>query len=151
MKVERSEIDAPTDHPCAACPWLTANHRRRHPEGWYTDANRRRLWNGLRTGDAPGMTCHPTDPLNQPVRDGICTRECAGAWTLLAREWRDFEIATHHGAAMVEYRRGRRLPMTRGGFIVLAEALMPAPFGRGRMGLTFDLTTPVSIGLGTGR
>lgn len=147
MKSERTEIDAPDDHPCRACPWLTANHRRPHPDGYYSDANRRRLWNGLRTGDAPGMTCHPTDPCNQPVADATRTRECAGAWILLGREMRSFE----HARTFAAYRRGRRLAMTREGLWVVLSALLPAPLGRGLSGLTIDLDQPVSIGLRSGR
>jgi hypothetical protein len=78
------------DHPCAACPWRTSNHGRRHPGGWYAKANRARLWKGLHDGEM--MSCHPTDPHN-PVPEGVAgakpdstIRECAGAHVLLQRE-----------------------------------------------------------------
>jgi hypothetical protein len=145
VKTERTEIEGLADKPCAACPWLTANHRRPHPEGWYSDANRRRLWNGLRTGEAPGMTCHPTDPENQPVGEHVVTRECTGAWLLIAKETKAFE----ESSSFAEYRRGRKLAMTRGGFLEAISALMPPPFGRGLKVKLDD--APVSIGLGTGR
>lgn len=49
-------------HICDGCPWLKVNHRKRHVNKWYTKSNLRRLWNGLRKGEAPGMLCHATDP-----------------------------------------------------------------------------------------
>ena len=152
MKTERTEVEGLADHPCAACPWLTANHRRPHPDGWYSDANRRRLWGGLRTGEAPGMTCHPTDPENQPVADHVVTRECTGAWLLIARETTAFEEAcktAEPGKGWAAYREGRKLAMTQEGLVVAVSALLPPPFGRGlRVSLP---DAPVSIGLGTGR
>ena len=146
MKTERTEIDGLADHPCAACPWLTANHGRHHPEGWYSEANRRRLWAGLRTGEAPGMTCHPTDPCNQPVADHVVTKECYGAWLLIAREINAFQAADSWSA----YRTGRKLAMTKEGmFIAAAEFLLPPPLGRGLNTTLHE--APVTIGLGTGR
>lgn len=76
--------------PCGSCPWLTANHGRPHPDGWYTKKNRIRLWVGLRHGES--MSCHLTDPNNpvpdgtKPVPDGTTTHECAGALILQQRE-----------------------------------------------------------------
>lgn len=146
MKDQRDEFtNELAEHPCAACPWLTANHRRRHPDGYYSDANRRRLWAGLRTGDAPGMTCHPTDPANQPVADHVVTRECTGAWLLIARETK----AAEQAGSLAAYRKDRKLPMTRDGILVAVSALLPPPFGRGIRVALRD--APVSIGLGTGR
>lgn len=82
--------------PCRDCPWRLANQGKRHPDGWYTKTNLRRLWTRLRDGDP--MTCHPTDPEN-PVPEGwrsapvdAKTRECAGALILQQREfmrWQD--------------------------------------------------------------
>lgn len=146
MKTERDKIDGVADHPCAACPWRTANHRKPHPDGWYSDANRRRLWSGLRTGEAPGMTCHPTDPENQPVGDKTVTKECAGAWLIIAREC----AALNEAQSIAEYRRGRKLAMTREGLAVAVTATLPPPLGRG---LTVNLADDdgISIGLGTGR
>ena len=108
MKEERTEIDPPAATPCAACPWRTGNHRKPHPQGYNSDANRRRLWSGLRTGEAPGMTCHPTDPENQPVKETVRTRECTGAWLLLLREMAALEAS----AGLADYRRGRKLAVT---------------------------------------
>jgi hypothetical protein len=145
-KTERTEVEGPSDHACAACPWRTDNHRKPHPEGWYSDANRRRLWSGLRTGEAPGMTCHPTDPLNQPVGDSTVTRECAGAWLIIAREC----DALNKAQSIAAYRKGRKLAMTREGLAVAVSATLPRPLGRG---LVINLTDDdgISLGLGTGR
>lgn len=86
----RSGIAPACTTPCAACPWRTANHGRRHPDGWYTKANRDRLWAGMRRGAL--MSCHPTDPEN-PTPEGVrevpadvVTRECAGILVLVQRE-----------------------------------------------------------------
>jgi hypothetical protein len=151
VKTERTEIDPPAPDPCQACPWLTKNHGKRHPEKYYSDANRRRLWGGMRTGDAPGMTCHPTDPENQPIRDDVRTRECTGAWILLMREQQALEGALRDGGTFVTYAKGRRLALTREGFFVLMGAILPPPLGRGLQGTTLNNEADVSIGLGTDR
>jgi hypothetical protein len=81
--------------PCPACPWRAANQGRRHPGHWYTQANLRRLWAGLRSGE--DMSCHPTDPGN-PVPEGMKgaprgarVLECAGAHILRQREFMRFQ------------------------------------------------------------
>jgi hypothetical protein len=80
--------EKPTPRVCATCPWRTANHGKPHPAKWYSIANLRRLWNGLRTAKAPGMICHSTDPKNveyggdAPVKPGH-EMECGGALYLL--------------------------------------------------------------------
>lgn len=80
---------------CAACPWRIANQGMRHPDGWYTAANLKRLWAALRQGG--NMSCHPTDSRN-PVPEGtkqvpesVTTHECAGALTLQQREMMNFQ------------------------------------------------------------
>ena len=82
---------------CSACPWRKANLGKPHPHGWYQQANLDRLWNGLRTGEAPGMTCHPTDANNlvpeghkAAPEDGT-KLECTGSLVLIQRELRVFE------------------------------------------------------------
>ena len=83
--------------PCAQCPWRMSNRGKRIKTkyasyGWYTKKNLQRLWAGLRTGEAPGMTCHPTDPDNERPEDWkevpkeAKTKECAGALLLIQRE-----------------------------------------------------------------
>lgn len=87
----------PMENPCAACPWRISNSgkKTKSPDmefGWYSRKNLDRLWNGLRTGEAPGMTCHPTDGDNplpegmEPPRETVEKRECAGALLLVQRE-----------------------------------------------------------------
>jgi hypothetical protein len=73
---------------CETCPWLTKNHGRKHPAKWYTTTNLRRLWTGLRTGNAPGMTCHSSDPRSNEyggkgdIKPGK-VHECGGALNLI--------------------------------------------------------------------
>lgn len=85
------------EKPCSACPWRKSNSRKKvktkdMPYGWYSQKNLDRLWSGLRTGEAPGMTCHPTDGSNplpegmEPPKETIEKRECAGALLLVQRE-----------------------------------------------------------------
>jgi hypothetical protein len=73
---------------CASCPFLIENHGKPHPAKWYSTGNLRRLWNGLRSGRAPGMVCHATDPDSKgyggtaEIRPGR-ESQCAGAWLLI--------------------------------------------------------------------
>ena len=73
---------------CETCPWLIKNHNKQHDAGWYKTTNLRRLWAGLRTGNAPGMICHSSDPNSAEYggKPGIKAgqeKECAGALTLI--------------------------------------------------------------------
>lgn len=104
---------------CAHCPWRVSNQGKRHPGHWYTLANLRRLWTGLRSGEAPGMTCHPTDP-NNPVPEGCPsvpegteTRECTGALIIVTRELKLLEKA----GDFKSYRFLRRVGLTRDGAV----------------------------------
>ena len=75
---------------CATCPWRVVNHGKPHKAGWYRLANLKRLWAGLRSGRAPGMICHSTDPKNgeyggsAPIKPGH-EAACGGAMFLLLR------------------------------------------------------------------
>jgi hypothetical protein len=119
---DRHTIGPAKTTPCSACPWRTANHGNRHPGGWYTKANRRRLWAGMRRGEA--MTCHPTDPAN-PVPEGwpcppadTVTRECAGFQILVMREMSLIERMVKSIPARLvfaQYRRIRPRGLTRQG------------------------------------
>lgn len=70
---------------CSTCPFRRPNQGKPHPSNWYTIANLRRLWNGLRRGIAPGMVCHSTDPeaptygSTYPISPFAKPRECGGA------------------------------------------------------------------------
>lgn len=104
---------------CAQCPWRVSNQGKRHPGHWYTLANLKRLWNGLRSAEAPGMTCHPTDPNNPvpdgcpSVPDGADTRECTGSLILITREL----LLLEKYGDFKEYRRLRRVGLTRDGVV----------------------------------
>lgn len=137
--------------PCAACPWRTDNHGRRHPDGWYTKANARRLWAKLRTGD--GMTCHPTDPANtvseaaqalgyRPAPEGSRPRQCAGAVILQQRE----AMALDAMADIKAYRRARPGGMTVDGLwaVVSGAIFAGTPLGPEKLALP-DLNAPVSV------
>jgi hypothetical protein len=89
---ETRKVGGAMSRACAQCPWRKSNQGKSHPDGWYTKKNLQRLWAGMRTGEAPGMTCHPTDP-NNPTPKGwkdvpkeAETKECAGALLLVTRE-----------------------------------------------------------------
>lgn len=84
--------------PCSECPWRGKNHGVRHADGWFTTANRKRLWSKLRRGEA--MSCHKTDPSNpvpeggREVPEGTKAQECAGAAILQQREFMRFQVLT---------------------------------------------------------
>lgn len=119
--------------PCATCPWLKDNHGVRTAAKWYTKPNLKRLWNGLRTGAAPGMICHATDPASvfygatKAVAPGH-ERECIGANTLLQREVRILERTPK----FQDYRKSRPFGLTKRGLMMLIERtlMQNTPFGR---------------------
>lgn len=155
----RVEILPPDESgPCAACPWRLTNHGKPHPDDWYTKANRRRLWSGLRQGEM--MTCHPTDPTNPPptgrpaagAKPGTATRLCAGAWALLMVEVNAVNAALAGGGHLADYRQGRpHPPLTRAGALAQIErAFMPTGLGGSvvmPLQLTWDPVGTVGTGL----
>lgn len=104
--------------PCPECPWRKSNRGQAHPLGWYKVNNLHRLWNGIRTATAPGMTCHMTDPnVERPVgehelHEDTEVQECAGAIILIARE---NEALSEAGGDPKIYRQGRLKPLTKDG------------------------------------
>lgn len=102
---------------CESCPWLVKNHGKLHPAGWYKIANLRRLWNGLRTGKAPGMICHSTDPDSAeygsvfPIKPTSEPRECGG-WLAIASEHNDELIRS---TSFRQYWKKHKLPFTQQG------------------------------------
>lgn len=129
-------------NPCKACPWRAANQGKRHPDGWYTRANLRRLWTGMKTGE--GMTCHPTDPNNEvsekaqgagykAAPEHAKVAECAGVTILKQREYMRFQ--DDHDGDYRAYRAVEGPRMTREGLFVAAmRAGMPSnPFTGERM------------------
>lgn len=138
MPAERGKVETATAKACAACPWRLANQGKRTPDGWYTKANLQRLWSKLRRGEA--MTCHPTDPSNpvserqqqaghKPANCETPTRECAGALTLVQREFmvvQDYlERHDEFNEGMAAYRRDRPRGLTRDG---IAEVISRAVY-----------------------
>lgn len=104
--------------PCEGCPWRASNRDKPHAHGWYTVKNLRRLWRGFRTGLAPGMTCHESDPnVERPPGDkappdGAVTMSCAGAALLVQRE---LGLLNHTAGHLGAYRGWSRNGLTREG------------------------------------
>lgn len=115
---------------CSTCPWRASNQGKPHPAGWYKMSNLRRLWRGLRTGAAPGMVCHSTDPKSgdygssKPPAPEAKPHECLGATILIAREFAILQATKD----LKHYRALRPGGLTRRGFTVFAER---AIFGGG--------------------
>lgn len=129
----------PLPRACSHCPWRLSNQGTPHPHGFYRAANLRRLWTGLRTGQAPGMTCHPTDPRMvewegyEDTADREVTNECAGATALVLREVMRFQALTfevdaekdagartQHGEALRRYKAAQPRGLTKA---ALADAV----------------------------
>lgn len=141
--------------PCSQCPWLTANHGKPHPDGWYTKKNRTRLWNGgLRHGDE--MSCHKTDPHN-PVPEGVkpvpldtVIHECTGALILQQREVMLFQRCSDEAQAAGTKDTFKRYKAAGGtmtklglGYLVQRVVLGGTPLGGLAMSRP-DLNEPVS-------
>ncbi len=139
--VEDRKVSQANPHPCAACPWRTENHGKRHAEGWYTEKNRRRLWSKLRRGDS--MTCHPTDP--RMGSESETTHECAGGLVLQQREVKKFEAAclASKNTGLKDYLRSNPGGMTKVGLLRVVERAFSGLFGRRSMP-ALDLNEPVS-------
>ena len=120
-KVKRAE--GPKLSPCAACPWRTENHLKRHRFGFYTKKNLTRLWNQIRGGGAP-QSCHPTDTSHPDHvacgAKGDKPKECAGSVILVLREMKrmaDFaEDKKSIGPEEIDqYKAVRKKGLNRGG------------------------------------
>lgn len=143
----RTGVKPANNRPCKDCPWRTENHGKRHKDGWFTKANRDRLWSKLRRGDS--MTCHMTDPENpvpegyKTVKDGVTTHECAGALILQQREFE--KLQSDCGASIPEYRKRNPRGLTKEGIMaILNRALYGGtPLGPASMP-TPNLNEPVS-------
>lgn len=137
-----TDIPDTTPTACKACPWRLANQGKRHPDGWYTKANLRRLWAGLRRGE--DMSCHPTDPAN-PVSDQAReqgyreapahsdVRECVGSVLLRQREM--VLLDRNYDNDMASYRSRRPRGLTKEGIaaVALRAALGGTILGGARM------------------
>lgn len=110
--------------PCEHCPWRIANHGKRTPWGFYTKANLRRLWNGIRNGGAP-QSCHPTDPSHPDhiaagAKEGATPQECPGSVILVFREMEKIQAlgrGTIDPAAIDRYVQLHRDGLTKRGMM----------------------------------
>jgi len=142
-------IPTPKDHtacprPCNECPWLTKNHGKPHPHGWYTKLNLARLWSKLRRGDS--MSCHKTDienpvpPGHEPPKPGTVVRECTGGLILQQRE----VMKAQDVGSWKEYVAANTRGLTRTGLgQMLQRAMLGGVFGVARMSRP-DLNEAVS-------
>jgi len=116
--------------PCKFCPWRLANQGSKpDPHKFYTLANLKRLWGGLRRGAQ--MSCHPTDPRMaefagyEALADRIVTNECTGALVIMQREFMVYQGITEANPqskkTLQMYRKQRPNGLTREGLIVLVE------------------------------
>ena len=130
---KRGKIKADRKVACDDCPWRRSNAGRKTKGGWYTKKNIRRLWAGLRSGDAPGMTCHPTDADHdtedgsQAVPDGTQAKECYGSLLLVGREMNSFSGLCETAAAgqgFKLYKSLRPKGLTRYGLMHWTERFM---------------------------
>lgn len=142
------------DKPCLHCPWLTSNHGKRHPDGWYTKTKRRFLWAMLRRGEEI-MSCHPTDPANpvsdkaraagyRPAPPGTTPRLCIGAIVLVQREL--YRISTEYDRVPSSYIAANPRGLTRNGIAAWAFriGLGGTPLSGPRIPRP-DLNAPVSV------
>lgn len=142
-----SANQAAAESPCAHCPWRTENQGKPHPDGWYTTANRDRLWAKLRRGES--MSCHPTDPTN-PVsekalaagaivaKEGATPRECAGALILQQREIMVYQDDPKG------YAKARSRGLTKAGLRTIVERMILGPLSGDIMSKP-DLNAEVSM------
>lgn len=108
---------------CQHCPWREANHGKRTPWGFYTAANLRRLWNGIRRGNA--QSCHPTDASHPDhvaagAKPGAKTKECAGSVILVYREFEKLQTCgggTIDETALDRYAREHKDGLTKPGIL----------------------------------
>lgn len=115
--------------PCKSCPWRLANQGSKpDPHKFYTKTNLARLWRGLR--DGARMSCHPTDPRMaefagyESLADRDTTHECAGALTLVQREFMKFQElaeANPTGKTLQQYKKLHPKGLTRYGLIGIIE------------------------------
>lgn len=131
VTAERQSFAPANRKPCKDCPWRTSNLKRKpDPHKFYTLANLRRLWKGLRDGER--MTCHPTDPEmaefegHEKTAERPVTHECTGALIVQQREVMRFQECCHEAEedgkkdGFQRYRRKYPKGMTRNGLAEVA-------------------------------
>lgn len=106
--------------PCATCPWLRVNHGKPNPPthdrlkleaahagekvyDWYSPANLRRLWDGIRQGEQ--MICHATDPkaADYGGKNAKAGKECSCVGTLILLK-RHLDIL-NESSSFADYRK----------------------------------------------
>jgi hypothetical protein len=109
---------------CDTCPWIRANQQnppKGQPAEWYTTKNIKRLWDGLRTGIAPGVLCHSLDPNSDDYGGKGATNghkeHCAGAVQAMIEEMNQI----NNFPSLREYTKRRVKPVTRAGLGVWVE------------------------------
>lgn len=108
--------------PCEQCPWRTSNQGKRHPNGFYTKANLRRLWNQIR-GGGTAQSCHLTDPSHPDhiaagASPNAKAKECPGSVILILREIRKMSTGmTISDQSMKKYLKIRRKGITARGVL----------------------------------
>lgn len=135
--------------PCSSCPWRLANQNSKpDPHKFFTSANLKRLWGGLRKGAR--MTCHPTDPRMasfagyEALADREVTHECTGGLTLQQRELMAYQAiaeANPKGPTFKQYKQHHPNGLTLTGLRSIVERAM---FG----GTAFDSLTMARPDLG---
>lgn len=91
MVKPKKETIAKCSVPCAQCPWRTANQGKRTPWGFYSKANLKRMWSGIRRAyGGEAQSCHPTDTSHPDHiaagAKGDKPVECAGSVIVVMRE-----------------------------------------------------------------
>lgn len=108
---------------CETCPWLKKNQGKKHKAGWYKLSNLKRLWNGLRTGKAPGMICHSTDPSSKEyggsdkIKPDSKPTPCAGAILALGKHVNEMNASGDYNT----YAARKTRPITKRGVMSLYE------------------------------
>jgi hypothetical protein len=159
-----------TATPCATCPFLRGNFGRPNPEGydpkraeaenpgqrfynWYSEENLRRLWLGIRGGEA--LICHATDAGaycygGKPAAPG-CERPCTGALAVILLHLKFVESFVHANpaatpaATMRAYRAAAgRFPMSREGLFAWTLQINSGRAGGNLLGVG-GLVIPASV------
>lgn len=123
---------------CASCPWRRSNAGKKAAKvegekfAWYSTANLRRLWSGIRRGER--MTCHPTDSRQKQlngkfVSPDVQTFECTGATILVQREMAIFQ--SDFGGDIKAYRRDRPNGITKACMVGLINRMLFLPLSAG--------------------
>lgn len=118
--------------PCKSCPWRVENHNRKPLNGqiiegnnvddWFSEENRKRLWDGLADGE--NMTCHCTDSeMISGVESGL-KELCIGSLMLKQIETNKMLAVLNDGGDYFDYTEQSKTPMTMEGLMRYQNDLM---------------------------